>query len=116
VQAVELGDTVYVAWDTIDETAQLQYATTIPETVSDGESVQFDGAVLTENGDLSVDGASTVAVVTDLSDLLDTRGHVSDGDLQAASDYLQAGTITRDEFEHVYRTWLSENGRQTDQE
>jgi len=116
VQAVELGDTVYVAWDTIDETAQLQYATTIPETVSDGESVQFDGAVLTENGDLSVDGASTVAVVTDLSDLLDTHGYVSDGDLQAASDYLRAGTITRDEFEHVYRTWLSENGRQTDQE
>ena len=114
VEAVATDDEVYVAWD-LDEVASatVEYETTVPVDVADGETLAFAGEALFPDHVVDVAGAGGVTVTTDIAGSIFADGSVSDQDLADAGHHLGAGTLSAAAFERAYHAWLDDHASAT---
>jgi len=83
------------------------YSVTVLETATHGETIGFEGLVFTADGTVPVSGDGRLTAVTEPVEEISIRGEVTDADLETAAQYLADGRITREQFERVYRAWLT---------
>jgi len=114
VEAVATAEGVYVAWD-LDEVgaATVEYETTVPGDVTDGETLAFAGEALFPDHVVDVSGTSAVTVTTDVAGSIFEDGRVSDQDLADAGHHLAGGTLSATEFERAYHAWLDDHASAT---
>ncbi|MFB6141390.1 MAG: MMPL family transporter [Halosimplex sp.] len=115
VERVAADGRVYALWSFAGETrAEIEYALTVPEGLSDGTTVALDGELLTPDYVVPVAGPDVVSVTTDVAGSILADGTVSDRDLADTGAHLASGTLSATAFERVYHAWLderaSENG------
>jgi len=114
VEAVATADGVYVAWE-LDEVgaATVEYETTVPGDVVDGDELTFAGEALFPDHVVDVSGTGTVTVTTDVAGSIFEDGHVSGQDLADAGHHLGAGTLSAAAFERAYHAWLDDHASAT---
>jgi predicted RND superfamily exporter protein len=114
VEAVATAEGVYAVWD-LEEvgTATVEYETTVPVDVGDGETLTFAGEALFPDHVVDVAGADGVTVTTDVAGSIFADGSVSDQDLADAGHHLGAGTLSAAEFERAYHAWLDDHASAT---
>jgi|GEM_PF-144118 len=114
VEAVATADGVYTVWD-LEEvgTATVEYETTVPADVGDGETLAFAGEALFPDHVVDVAGVGGVTVTTDVAGSIFADGSVSDQDLADAGHHLGAGTLSAAEFERAYHAWLDDHASAT---
>jgi len=110
IQRVAADGRAYVVWEFEDDArAEVEYTLTVPDGLTDGDTVTLDGELLLPDHVVRVAGSDAVAVTTDLVAAILADGRVSDGDLSDAGRHLAAGTVSADEFERVSHAWLDEH-------
>ncbi|WP_436927228.1 MMPL family transporter [Halosimplex amylolyticum] len=128
VGTVELGDVtpdpieriaadgrVYVLWEFDGETeARVEYTLTVPDGVADGETVTFDGELLTPDHVVPVAGPDAAPVTTDVVGSILAGDRVTDRDLADAGGHLAAGDVSVPAFERVCHAWLDERASDGD--
>ncbi|MHB9285595.1 MMPL family transporter [Halobacteriales archaeon Cl-PHB] len=100
------GSTLFVAWEPGDERLELTYAAAVPAQAENGATYGFDGTVVTEAGEATLDGDATVTVDENVYRRVVENGRASDADLAAATERFESGDLTAGELEQVYRVWL----------
>lgn len=109
VELVSKDGMIYAVWDT-PETAVLRYTATVSGDADDGATLRFDGAVTTGTGEVPVAGQDTVDIVANVFERIFAEGRVSDADLRTARERFANGEFSKQQFERVYRAWLTDPG------
>ncbi|WP_458190611.1 MMPL family transporter [Haladaptatus sp. NG-WS-4] len=107
--AVDRSDgSVTVFWDLGESpsVATLKYTVKLPREATDGDAVTFEGVVENGDGQRSVDGDETAAVVEDIFQRVLERGTVTDVDIEEA---VERDDVTPAEFDRLRRAWLDGN-------
>jgi len=111
IESVAADGRVYAVWE-FDadggERAEVEYTLSVPDGLTDGESVGFDGELLLPDHVVPVAGPDAAPVTTDVAGTILADGTVDDSDLADAGRHLAAGRLSVAAFERVSHAWLDE--------
>ncbi|ERJ04727.1 Sterol-sensing domain protein [Halorhabdus tiamatea SARL4B] len=99
------GSTVVAVFEDVTDRIVLEYDAAVDPETADGTTLSFDGRVLADEA-VSIDGAASVTVVTDVVDRVLAAGEVTDEDLQVAADHVATGQLSADAFERICELWV----------
>ncbi|MGM0604342.1 MAG: MMPL family transporter [Halobacteriota archaeon] len=107
-----------VAWEVSEPTdVSFSYRGTVPAAATDGTTFEVEGELLVSNGSRSIEGDTSLTVVDDIFErILAQGGRMTVQDLHAASDALEAGELTHDQYRRICREWLRPAVGETDAE
>ncbi|WP_066147596.1 MDR family MFS transporter [Haladaptatus sp. R4] len=101
--------TLYTVWELDEPTdVSLTYETTVPDTLGDGDSVHFDGTLVTAADSMTINGSETIPVVDDLFERLVVQDEATNQDVTLAADLLERDDLTANQFEHIVDKWLKD--------
>ncbi|WEL17829.1 putative archaeal coiled-coil protein [Halorhabdus sp. SVX81] len=102
------GSTLFLAFEDVDGRIVVEYDATVPADTAGGTTLPIDGAVFVDGDDIAIEGADSVAVVTDVLERVLAEGQVTDNDLRLAADHFATGQLSDDEFERVCQLWVAD--------